>query len=161
MQRALIHFAFLLGATLSFAAPAAADKLTVSAAYVRLAPPGSTVSAAYLVIRNSGTSDRQLVKAASPSAHSVELHEHRNENGVMKMREVRSIAVKAGDQVELKPGGYHLMLINTQKALAEGDSVAITLRFDDGSRKEVAAKVRKVHTTTPVDATMNHGAMKH
>ena len=149
----------LLLAALPFAAAAAESEVTVSDPYVRLAPPGAPASAAYLVIRNSGAADRQLVKAESPAAQAVELHEHRNENGVMKMREVGSIAIKARAQTELKPGGYHLMLIGVKKALKEGDSVAIMLSFDDGSRQQIDAPVR--HTPTDMPAAMDHGAMKH
>lgn len=149
----------LLLAALPFAAAAAESDITVGDPYVRLAPPEAPASVAYLVIRNSGAADRQLVKAESPAAQAVELHEHRNENGVMKMREVGSIAIKAHAQTELKPGGYHLMLIGVKKALKEGDSVAITLSFDDGSGQQIDAPVRKAPTDMP--AGMDHGAMKH
>ena len=89
------------------------------------------------------------------------MHEHRTDNGVMKMREVGSILIKAHAQTELKPGGYHLMLIGVKRPLAEGDSVAITLTFDDGSKQPIAALVRKVQTDMPAGMVMDHGAMKH
>jgi len=151
--------ALLVGAALPLAA--AESAITVSDPYVRLLPPGATASAAYLVIHNSDGADRMLVKAESPAAQSVEVHEHRNENGVMKMREVGSILIKAHAQTELKPGGYHLMLIGVRKALKEGDSVAITLSFDDGSKQQIEARVRKVQTDMPAAMGMDHGAMKH
>ncbi len=161
MRRELLKTAaaLLTGAALSFAAAAADSAISVSDPYVRLLPPGAPASAAYLVISNSGAIDRQLVKAESPAAQAVELHEHRNENGVMKMREVGGIAIKAHGQVELKPGGYHLMLIGVKKPLKEGDSVTITLVFDDGSRLAVEAPVRKADMPTAMG--MDHGAMKH
>jgi len=149
----------LLLAALPFAAAAA--EITVSDPHVRLAPPGAPASAAYLVIRNSGAADRQLVKAESPDAKTVELHEHRNDNGIMRMREVGSIVIKAHAQTELKPGGYHLMLIGVNKTLDEGDSVTITLVFDDGSRLAAAARVRKIQTDLPAGLGTDHGAMKH
>jgi copper(I)-binding protein len=151
----------LLLAALPFAAAAAESKITVSDPYVRLAPPGAPASAAYLVIRNSSAADRQLVKAESPDAKTVEMHEHRNENGVMKMREVGNIVIKAHAQAELKPGGYHLMLIGVKKALKEGDSAAIMLVFDDGSRQQIVAPVRKAQADMPAGMAMDHGAMKH
>jgi hypothetical protein len=145
-----------LAAILSLiACPLAAAELAVSAPYVRLLPPGAPTSAAYLVIENSGAADRRLVKAESPAAQSVELHEHRNENGVMKMREVGGIPIKAHGRTVLEPGGYHLMLLGLKEALKEGDSVPITLVFDDGSRQALVAPVRKMQTG------MDHGAMKH
>jgi len=153
--------AILLGAALPFAAAAAESEITVSDPYVRLAPSGAPANAAYLVIKNSGAADRQLVKAESPAANSVEVHEHRNENGVMKMREVGSIIIKAHGQTELKPGGYHLMLFGVKSALKEGDSVAITLVFDDGSRQAIEARVRKPQADMPAAMGMDQGAMKH
>ena len=155
----LISAAVLAGAALPLAA--AEPAITVSDPYVRLLPPGATTSAAYLVIKNSGAADRQLVKAESPAAQSVEVHEHRNENGVMKMREVGSIIIKAHGQTELKPGGYHLMLFGVKSALKEGDSVAITLVFDDGSRQAIEARVRKPQADMPAAMGMDQGAMKH
>ena len=153
----LISAAVLASTALPLAA--AEPAITVSDPYVRLLPPGATTSAAYLVIKNSGVADRQLVKAESPAAQSVEVHEHRNDNGVMKMREVAGIAIKAHGQTELKPGGYHLMLIGVKQTFKDGDSVAITLVFDDGSRLPVEAHVRK--TGMPAGMGMDHGAMKH
>lgn len=161
MHRSLIRIALFVGATLALAASAADGKLVVSDPYIRLGPPGAPTSAAYLVIKNPGVTDRRLVKAASPIAKSIELHEHRNENGVMRMREVRGIAVKAGGQTVLEPGGYHLMLIGVNKPLKEGESVAITLRFDDGSIKQIGARVRRIETAMPADAASKPGAMKH
>jgi hypothetical protein len=151
--------ALLFCAALPFAAAAA--EITISDPYVRLLPPGAPASAAYLVIRNSGAADRQLVKAESPAAQTVELHEHSSENGVMKMREVGSIVIKAHGQTELKPGGYHLMLIGVKKTLKEGDRVAITLVFDNGGKQQIEARVRKVQTDMPAGMGMDHGAMKH
>ena len=139
--------ALLVGTALPRAA--AESAITVSDPYVRLLPPGATTSAAYLLMKNSGAADRKLVKADSPVAQSIEVHEHRTDNGVMKMREVGSILIKAHAQTELKPGGYHLMLIGVKRPLAEGDSVAITLTFDDGSKQPIAALVRKVQTDMP------------
>jgi hypothetical protein len=114
-----------------------------------------------MVITNAGTTDRKLVKAESPVAKTVELHSHTNENGVMKMREVKSIDIKANGQAELKPGGYHIMLINIRQALKEGDTVPIALSFDDGSKQQIEAPVRKAPITSPAEKGMDHSGMKH
>lgn len=165
MHRSLVRVAFaisfMLGTGLALSASTADGKIVVSDSYVRLAPPKAPAIAAYMVIKNPGLTDRRLVKAASPNAKSVELHEHRNENNVMRMREVRDITIKAGGQTELKPGGYHLMLIGVVKPLKEGENVVITLRFDDGSIKEISARVRKLETTMANEPAVPHGAMKH
>lgn len=153
MRSMLIKAALLLAVALPL--PASAAAIAVSDPYVRLLPPGAPASAAYFVLDNSGAAERRLVKAESPAAQTVELHEHRDEMGVMKMREVAAIVVKAHGRTQLKPGGYHLMLIGLKQALREGDRVPITLIFDDGSKVAVEAPVRTLQ------AEMDHGAMKH
>ena len=158
MHRSMIKRFMLLGAALPLFAFAADGTLRVDAPYVRLVPPNAPASAAFMVISNSGSAERQLLKAQSPVAKTVELHTHVNDHGVMKMRQVANIAIKANDQTELKPGSYHIMLIDLKQPLNEGDSVPIALFFDDGSSQQITAPVRKIQATTPA---MNHGAMKH
>ena len=139
-----------------FATSAADADLKIHDPYVRLAPPGAPTTGAFMVIKNMGSTDRKLLKAESPVAKTVELHTHINENGVMKMREVPDIEIKAQGQTELKPGGLHVMLIGMKQTLKEGDLVPITLNFDDGSKKQIEAPVRKLPTTMAVDMDMKH-----
>ncbi|MEF8731388.1 MAG: copper chaperone PCu(A)C [Candidatus Accumulibacter meliphilus] len=108
-----------------------------------------------MTISNSGSSDRKLLQAESPVARKAELHTHLNDQGMMRMRQVADIEIKAGAQTELKPGGYHVMLLDLQQPLKEGDSVTLTLRFDDGSTKEIDAAVKKPQTVmkAPTPAT--------
>ena len=158
MHCSMIKRFMLLGAALPLLAFAADGTLRVDDPYVRLVPPNAPASAAFMVISNSGSAERKLLKAQSPVAKTVELHTHVNDQGVMKMRQVANIAIKANDQTELKPGSYHIMLIDLKQPLNEGDSVPIALFFDDGSSQQITAPVRKIQATAP---TMNHGAMKH
>lgn len=156
-----VRLALLLAVAVTCSAFAADSSLTVKDPYVRLAPPGTQVTGAYMIIRNTGKTDRQLLSAESPVARTVELHNHTNDNGVMTMRQVQSIEIKANAQAELKPGSFHIMLIDVKKALREDDRVPITLSFDDGSKQQIDAPVRKVQTTMPADKGMDHGGMKH
>lgn len=145
--------------TLSVSAGAARGEdagLRIEAPWVRLAPPGAAATGAFMRIENSGASDRQLVRADSPVAQTVELHTHINENGMMKMRAVPSIAIKAGGTTELKPGSYHVMLIGMKQALKDGDSVPITLTFDNGSQQQIQAPARPIHAEG-----MMHGGVRH
>jgi hypothetical protein len=161
MYRPIIRLALLLLAALPCTSFSADAELMIHEPYVRLAPPNAPATGAFMVIRNSGKTDRQLVKAESPVAKAVELHNHINENGVMKMRQVQSIDIKASAQAELKPGSYHVMLIGMTQALKEGDTVPLTLSFDDGSKKQINAPVRKLQITMPADKVMEHGGIKH
>lgn len=130
---------------------AAADQVAVHNPYVRLAPPNAPASGAFMVIRNNGSKDLKLVKADNPASRLTELHTHLNEGGVMKMRQVSMIEIKAGGEALLQPGGLHVMLIDLKIPLKEGDNVPITLTFDDGSSKQVDAKVmRPVPTGMPM-----------
>ena len=159
MFRSIIRCAALLCAAFSCTVFAADAGLTVDNPYVRLAPPGAQATGAFMTIRNSGSADRKLVKAESTAAKMVQLHNHINENGVMKMRQVDSIDIKANAQTELKPGSYHVMLIDLTAPLKEGDAVPITLTFDDGTRTQITAPVRKQAMTMPAGKAMNHGDM--
>jgi len=118
-----------------------ADQVTVQAPYVRLAPPNAPATGAFMVIRNAGPADVKVVKADNPASRITELHNHINEGGVMKMRPVPDIDIKAGGEAVLQPGGLHVMLIDLKAPMKEGDVVPITLTFGDGSSKQIEAKV--------------------
>ncbi|MFN4325067.1 MAG: copper chaperone PCu(A)C [Azonexus sp.] len=134
----------------------AADHVAVQDPYVRLAPPNAPATGAFMVIKNQGDKDIKLVKAANPVSKVTELHTHLSEGGVMKMRPVPAIDIKAHGEAVLKPGGLHVMLIDLKAPMKEGDVVPITLTFDDGSSKQVDARVVR-----PMAAGMPMGEHKH
>ncbi len=142
MSKLFIRFALLI-ATLPCVTLAADTGLTVNGAYVLLTSPGARVSAAFMSIGNPGSEARKLVRAECPAAKAVELHAHVIENGLVKVRKVEHIDVPAQGQVDLKSGGFYLMLIDLKTDHKEGDPVVITLTFDDGSRKQIAAPLRR------------------
>jgi hypothetical protein len=134
----------LFAASLLFSAgvfAGAADHVTVQDPYVRLAPPNAPATGAFMVIKNNGDKDIKVLKADNPASKVTELHTHLNEGGVMKMRPVQAIDIKAKGEAALKPGGLHVMMIDLKAPMKEGDVVPITLTFDDGSSKQVDAKV--------------------
>ncbi|MFZ5438359.1 MAG: copper chaperone PCu(A)C [Myxococcota bacterium] len=133
-----------LVASLALAAePASKPIVTAAEAWVRLPPPGAKNTGAFMRLTNGGKVDRKLTAAANPASKVTELHTHLNEGGVMKMRQVPFIDVKAGDSTTLAPGGLHVMLIDLVATLKEGESVPLTLTFDDGSTLEVKAVVKR------------------
>jgi copper(I)-binding protein len=143
--------AALLIAPLSLAG--ANEALQVLDPYVRAVPAGQDQTAAYMTLRNGGQKSVALTQAASPAARAVELHTVVDEGGLKKMRPVPQIEIPAGGEVQLRPGGLHIMLIGLKEPLKEGARVAITLTFQDGSRREVSAPVRAIGSTLP----MHHG----
>ena len=144
LRRSLLASAMLAAGSLASIAHAAgaADSITVVDPYVRQAPPGAPATGAFMVIKNSGSKEIKVVKADNPASKLTELHTHLNEGGMMKMRQVPSIPVPAGGEAVLKPGGLHVMLIDLKTALKEGDTVPITLSFDDGSSKKIDVPVK-------------------
>lgn len=135
---------FIFCAIASFIAPqAGADStLAVREAYVRAAPPGQPHGAAFMTLINTGSTARALVGASSPVSTVVELHTHRHEDGMMRMRRLERIDIPAQGQTVLAPGGLHLMLIGLRQALQPGDQVALTLVFDDGQQLALELPVR-------------------
>ncbi len=145
---------FALGLGLSAAAWAgSADLISVEQPYVRLAPPNAPATGAFMQLRNAGERDVKLLKASNPVSRVTELHTHINDNGVMKMRPVPGIDIKAKGEAVLQPGGLHVMLIDLKAPLKEGDLVPLTLQFDDGSEKTVQAPVVR---GTPGGMPMQH-----
>jgi copper(I)-binding protein len=121
---------------------ASVGSIKVENAYTRATAPGQQVAGGFLKIENKGAAD-QLVSASSPAAGEVQLHEMAMDGNVMKMRQVKDIAVPAGGAVELKPGSYHLMFMNLKGPFAAGQSVPVKLKF---------AKAGEVEVNMPVNA---------
>lgn len=90
----------------------------------------------------------RLVGAASPVAGVVEIHEMAMEGNVMRMRAVEGLDLAAGKPVELKPGGYHVMLMDLNRTLKAGDRIAVELRFETKDKKQftlpLEAEVRMI-----------------
>jgi copper(I)-binding protein len=113
----------------SLTTPQAADDIAIKDAWIQEGPPSEKITAAFMVIENKGASDTALVSATTDVARTVELHKMELDNQMMKMRRVSQIPIPANGTAELKPGGYHLMVIGLNKTLKEGDQVSVTLRF--------------------------------
>jgi copper(I)-binding protein len=94
-----------------------------------------------------------LVAVESPVAGSVEIHEMKMENDIMKMRPIAKLDLPAGKAVEMKPGGYHVMLMDLKQPLKKGEAVPISLRFEDRDKKvrtiEIKAEVRDLAAGPP------------
>ena len=125
--------------------------LQIENAYTRATVPGQMAAGGFMKVENKGVVDL-LVSASSPAAGEVQLHEMAMEGNVMKMRQVKDIAVPAGGAVELKPGGMHLMFMNIKAPLVAGETIPVKLKF---------AKAGEVEVKFPVNAMgAQGGAMK-
>lgn len=141
-------------------ATAAHAQVTVKEAWVRATVPQQKATGAFMQL--SAAQDTKLVSASSPVTPVVEVHEMAVQDGVMRMRQVPSLPLPAGKTVELKPGGYHVMLLDLKQQVKEGDTVPLTLVFEgkDGKRDtlEVKAPVRALNASAKPAA---HGDHKH
>ncbi len=138
-RTAVVKLLWLVALVLGLAASAAAQ-VSISDAWVRGTVPGQQATGAFMRLRSATGS--ALVALESPVARRAEIHEMRMEGDVMRMRAVPRLELPAGQVVELKPGGYHVMLMNLNAPLAPGESVPIRLRFQgkDGKPQEVEVK---------------------
>jgi copper(I)-binding protein len=143
-NQSLLLLLFALVSTQLIAATPAADAVSVVDPYVRAVPPGQPNSAAFMQLQNKSADNHAIVKAESPVAKIVELHTHIMEGGVMKMRQVKQIEVPAQGSTRLKPGGFHVMFIGLKSELKPGQSVPVTLIYEDGSKTTIQAQVRKL-----------------
>lgn len=100
-----------------------------------------TTSAVYFVLQNRGGAPDRLVSARTEVAAVVELHLSAIEDGVMRMRQVEGIEIPAQGAARLEPGGYHLMLIGVNRALAEGDRFPVSLEFEGAGVQVVEVEV--------------------
>lgn len=105
---------------------------------------GGANSAIYMLLANGSAAADRLVAAQADVSNAVEIHETRMEGDVMRMQQVEGgIEVPAGGQAELKPGGYHVMLIGLTRDLNVGDKFPVTLEFASGATLQVEAEVRQ------------------
>ncbi|MBI5671477.1 MAG: copper chaperone PCu(A)C [Chloroflexi bacterium] len=101
-----------------------------------------SVSAAYMQIMNRGETADRLVSATTSAANLVEIHEVVMENDVMKMRPLENgLEIAAGGSVELKPGGYHIMLMELTREFVPGEAITLTLKFESGAEIEIGVPI--------------------
>lgn len=103
-----------------------------------------TNTAAFMTLRNATAQDDRLIAARSDAARVVEIHETIMDGEVMRMHPLEDgVLLPAGETVELSPGGIHIMLIDIQRDLQPGESVAITLELEQAGSITVEAEVRQ------------------
>ncbi len=103
---------------------------------------GGSHSAIYMVIYNQSNQNDRLIAAKTDVAETVEIHQTRMENDIMMMQKLDGVEIPANSKVELKPGGYHIMLINLKKDLKAGDKLAFTLVFEKQGEINLEAEIR-------------------
>lgn len=133
----------LLAFMAAFAAPALAE-VTATDAWVRGTVPAQKSTGAFMTLHS--TEYARIVEVRTPLAKTAEIHASEMQGGVMQMHAMDDFLLLPGKRVELKPGGYHIMLMGLSKPLAAGDTVPLTLLIEESKGKrqtlEVKAEVR-------------------
>ena len=137
--------AALFGATLMTTAHA---QVTVADPWVRATVPQQKATGMFA--RVTAAKGGKVVAASSPVADVVEIHEMAMDQNVMRMRSIAALDLPAGQSVELKPGGFHVMLMGLKQQVKEGDTVPVTLVVEgpDGKRENVEVKAAARATNT-------------
>lgn len=137
---AFIRVPRVLGCLLLAFSPLAHAEVTAKDAWVRGTVPTQKVTGAFMTL--TSTEDAKIVAASSPVAKKAEIHTSMMMNGVNMMHKADQIALPAGKPVELKNGGYHVMLMDLVKPVTPGQTVPITFTVEgkDGKRTQVEVK---------------------
>ena len=147
----------LLAVVLAAVSAPALAAVTVTEPWVRATASYQKSSVAFMQITSSD--DARLVKADSPVAKAVEFHEMVMKNNVMKMQAVPAIDLPAGKAIELKPGGFMVMLTGLKQQLKEGDSIPISIVVEGKNRKRETIKVNAQAMAMQAAATDTHARM--
>lgn len=122
----------------------AAEAIQVENPRIRATPPGQPVTGAFMTLTNASGEAYALTAAHSDIAGVTELHETSMQGDMMQMQKVEKIDIPANGSVELKPGSFHVMLIQLQKPAVEGETESITLTFSDNSQTTIEAPIANI-----------------
>lgn len=143
-RQALAWVAFSLHLGLGSSAYA---QVTVDRAWVRATVPNQTATGAFM--RMTADKDVQLTSVRSPVAGLAEVHEMTMDNGIMRMRAVGNLQLRAGQSVELKSGGYHLMMLELKHQIKKGETVPLTLEFKAADASISKVEVKAIASFSP------------
>jgi periplasmic copper chaperone A len=133
---------------------AAADyhvgSLQITQPWARATPQGADSGAAYMTVTNTGSRAERLSCVSSDAAGKCQIHQMTMQGSVMKMRPVvGGLAIKPGETVTFKPGGYHVMLVGLKAPLQQGKTVEATLKVDNGGTVQVEFPIAAIGAPAP------------
>lgn len=117
------------------------DIVAVMNAWVREALPGSKTNAGYMTLINVGHDELKITSVDSDNFGVVEIHRMTTVNGLMKMQKIDELVIPVGEQVVLKPGGMHLMLMQPQRDVVKDETVGMILNFASGRSQSITILV--------------------
>jgi hypothetical protein len=119
------------------------DTLEIDDAWIAEAPPVSKVMAAYMEIENETGEHRQAVSMQCKEFERAEFHRTVEKDGMARMQHQQALNIPANSELELEPGGYHIMLFNPARHLLAGDRTSCSMKFDDGTTIALELEIRK------------------
>jgi len=124
--------------------------IQISQPWARATPKGASAGAAYMTVTNKGTGPERLSCVSSDAAAMCQIHEMSMVDGVMKMRPVEGgLEIKPGETVTLKPGGFHVMLINLKHPLQQGQTFEATLKLESAGTVQVQFPIAAIGAPAP------------
>ena len=122
-----------------------AQDLVLKNGHVRIMPPGQNNTAAFLVLKNTSKQDIRLMQVSTPAAKKAEFHTHlKDEKGMMRMRQMPHVDIKANSEFEFKSGGHHIMLMGLTKPLSADSKVKFTLVSSDDKQVSIELPARSL-----------------
>jgi len=142
--------ALQFAATPAQAADYDVGSIHISQPWSRATPKGATSAAGYMTITNKGAVPDRLNCVSSDASAQCQIHTMTMEDGVMKMRPVEGgLEIAPGATVTLKPGGFHMMLLDLKHPLEQGQNVKATLKFDNAGTVDVEYPVAAIGAPAP------------
>ncbi|SMN00084.1 Copper metallochaperone, bacterial analog of Cox17 protein [uncultured Candidatus Thioglobus sp.] len=121
--------------------------IIVMDAWIRSAPPNTPVLGLFMHIGNHTDNEVKLLSASANNYKRVELHRTIEQDGMMKMHQQTFMPIPAQGMLQLEPGSWHIMMIKPNRVPNIGESVMVTLKFDNGTMQNIRAVVRKSKIT--------------
>jgi copper(I)-binding protein len=139
-----------ISATAVCAADYDVGSIHITQPWARATPKGASSAAAYMTLTNNGKTPDRVNCVASDASAECQIHSMTMDNGVMVMRPVEGgLEIKPGETVTLKPGGFHMMLLNLKHPLEQGNSLQATLKFDSAGTVQVDYPIAAIGAAAP------------
>jgi copper(I)-binding protein len=139
-----------LATTTASAADYDVGSIHISAPWSRATPKGASAGAAYMTLTNNGKTPDRVSCVSSDASAECQIHSMTMDNGVMQMRPVEGgLEIKPGETVTLKPGSFHMMLLNLKHPLDAGSSMKATLKFDSAGTVDVEYPIIALGVAAP------------
>ena len=133
----------LLLVLLICALPVSAENLQITDAWIKNLPAVVPVRAGYMKISNTQSQDITILSLDSKLFEGIHIHQTFEVDGVTSMRAIGDLTIRAGESLELAPGGFHLMMMSPLEELSPGQKVVVTLHYQDQKTQTIEMIVRK------------------